>query len=113
MELSQCNNRMVGLNDAMSVLSGKWKFHILSALIVSEQLRFSDLQRLVTGIGTKMLAKELQDLEMNQLISRQVIIGKPNIISYSITNYGRTLEDIILTLSEWGTNYRKLTHKTK
>lgn len=106
LEPAQCGSRMVGLNDAMSILSGKWKFHILAALIAMGKLRFTDLQREVFGIGTKMLSKELQDLEMNQLISRTVKNSKPVTVEYEITHQGRTLEDIIIAISTWGIAYR-------
>ena len=105
---SQCSLRMVGMNDAMSILSGKWKFHILSALIVFGKMRFSDLKREVTGIGAKMLSKELQDLEMNLLITRSVKQTKPITVEYEITDFGRTLEHIIVELAEWGIEYRNV-----
>jgi DNA-binding HxlR family transcriptional regulator len=65
-----------------------------------------DLLREVNGIGTKMLSKELQDLEMNNLISRKVIQTKPITVEYTITNYGKTLSPLINELANWGVNYR-------
>ncbi len=62
-----CQVRMQAISDTMSILSGKWKFHILGTLIEGSKLGFMDLLREVKGIGTKMLSKELQDLEMNQV----------------------------------------------
>ena len=67
-----CQVRMQAISDSMSLLSGKWKFHILGTLIEGNKLGFMDLLREINGIGTKMLSKELQDLEMNNLVSRKV-----------------------------------------
>ena len=103
---------MVGIDDAMSILSGKWKFHILAALIGIGKMRFTDLRRKVLGIGTKMLSKELQDLEMNQLISRTVKRTKPLSVEYEITTYGRTLEHIITEIADWGIEYRNAIRKS-
>lgn len=58
----------------MDILTGKWKIHILGTLLYSGKMRFMDLQREIAGIGPKMLAKELQDLEMNHLVMRPLKI---------------------------------------
>lgn len=102
-----CQVRMQAINDAMSLLSGKWKFPILGTLIEGHKLGFMDLLREIDGIGTKMLSKELQDLEMNNLISRTVMNTKPITVEYSITEYGKTLSPIIDALANWGIDYRR------
>lgn len=102
-----CQVRMQAISDAMSLLSGKWKFHILGTLIEGNKLGFMDLLREVNGIGTKMLSKELQDLEMNNLVSRTVMNTKPVTVEYSITEYGKTLSSLIDELAKWGVEYRK------
>lgn len=98
---------MQAISDAMSMLSGKWKFHIIGTLIEGSELGFMDLLREVDGIGSKMLSKELQDLEMNNLISRTVMDTKPITVSYAITEYGKTLSPLIDEMAKWGMNYRK------
>lgn len=105
-----CQTKMQAIRDAMSVLSGKWKFHILGTLIKGSKLGFMDLMREVDGIGSKMLSKELQDLEMNHLISRTVMNTKPVTVEYSITEYGKTLSPLIDALANWGIEYRQSVH---
>lgn len=102
-----CKTQISGIRDAMEILSGKWKFHILGTLLKSDKLRFMDLMREVEGIGAKMLSKELQDMEMNHLISRTVIDTKPVTVEYRLTKYGKTLEPIIDEIANWGVKYRK------
>lgn len=102
-----CQVRMQAISDSMSLLSGKWKFHILGTLIEGNKLGFMDLLREINGIGTKMLSKELQDLEMNNLISRTVMNTKPITVEYAITDYGKTLSSLINELANWGITYRK------
>lgn len=102
-----CQVRMRAISDAMSLLSGKWKFHILGTLIEDSKLGFMELLREIDGIGTKMLSKELQDLEMNNLVSRTVLNTKPITVEYSITEYGKTLAPLIDEMAKWGIAYRK------
>lgn len=104
---SVCKVRIRAISDAMSLLSGKWKFHILGTLIEGNTLGFMDLMREINGIGTKMLSKELQDLEMNNLISKNVRSTKPITVQYSITETGKTLSPLIDELASWGIEYRK------
>lgn len=105
-----CQVRMQAISDTMSILSGKWKFHILGTLIEGNKLGFMDLLREIDGIGSKMLSKELQDLEMNHLISRTVMDTKPITVEYAITEYGATLSPLINELAKWGIQYRKSVH---
>jgi DNA-binding HxlR family transcriptional regulator len=101
-----CKTRIMAIKDTMEILSGKWKFHIIGTLSLGEKLRFMDLLREVHGIGTKMLSKELQDMEMNQLISRTVLNTKPVTVEYEITDFGKTLIPIIDEIAKWGIEYR-------
>lgn len=101
-----CKTRILAIRDAMEVLSGKWKFHILGTLMQGDVLKFMDLLREVEGIAPKMLSKELQDLEMNQLISRTVRDTKPVTVEYEITALGKSLQPIIDEIANWGIAYR-------
>ena len=108
-----CQIRMRAISDAMSILSGKWKFHILGTLIEGNKLGFMDLIREVDGIGTKMLSKELQDMEMNHLVDRTVMDTKPITVQYSLTEYGKTLSPVIDELAKWGVEYRQSVYGSK
>lgn len=101
-----CKNRILAIKDTMELLSGKWKFHIVGTLLQGEKLRFMDLLREVEGIGTKMLSKELQDLERNRLVTRTVVNAKPVSVSYEITDFGKTLAPVIDAMATWGMDYR-------
>ena len=106
-----CQVRIQAIKDAMEILSGKWKFHILGTLMLGDKLGFMDLLREVDGIGRKMLSKELQDLEMNRLITRTVIDTKPLTVEYTITEFGKTLSPAINEIANWGIKYRKAIYK--
>lgn len=108
-----CQIRMQAISDTMGILSGKWKFHILGTLIEGRKLGFMDLLREIDGIGSKMLSKELQNLEMNHLVSRTVMNTKPITVEYAVTEYGATLAPLIDELTKWGIAYRQSIHGSK
>lgn len=101
-----CKIRISAIKDAMEVLSGKWKLHILGTLSFTDKMRFMDLLREVEGIAPKMLSKELQDMELNRLITRHVIQTKPITVEYALTDVGRTLAPLINELASWGISYK-------
>ena len=101
-----CKARMLAIRNALDLLSGKWKLHILGTLLQAEKLRFMELLREVDGIGSKMLSKELQDMEMNHLIHRIVLNTKPASVEYKATEFGKTLTPIIDEIAKWGASYR-------
>ncbi len=102
-----CKTRITAIKDTMDILSGKWKFHILGTLMQGGKMRFMDLLREVDGIAAKMLSKELQDMEMNRLVTRTVLNTKPVTVAYDVTEFGKTLEKIIDEIANWGIDYRK------
>lgn len=108
-----CTKAILPVRDALDILSGKWKLPIIIALSFGNK-RFSQMAREIPGITDKMLAKELRDLEMNQLVKRTVFDSLPVIVEYSMTTHGKTLENLIHELQKWGMLHRKrIINKTK
>lgn len=101
-----CQRMMLPVQDALDVLSGKWKLPILIALMFGNK-RFSDLSREIPKITDRMLSKELRDLEMNKLIRRAVYDTFPVTVEYSMTEYGQTLKEVISALADWGIKHRE------
>ncbi|MFN5418265.1 MAG: winged helix-turn-helix transcriptional regulator [Flavobacteriia bacterium] len=104
----ECTKQFMAIKDAMDILSGKWKIHIIGTLTYMHgPVRFMDLMRHVDGIGAKMLSKELQDLEINLLVKRTVLDTKPITVEYELTDHGKTLEKVINEIRLWGALHRK------
>ena len=101
-----CKQHMKAFNDTQYVLSGKWKVMIIGCL-ASGKKKFLELQRVVEGIGAKMLSKELQELELNGLLTRSVQDTKPVTVEYELTEYGRTLKPIIHEMASWGKQHKE------
>ncbi len=103
----ECSKKFIAIRDAMELLSGKWKIHIISVLLYKGKLRFMDLTREIDGIAAKMLSKELQDLEINDLVKRTVCNTKPVTVEYEITEYGKSLGKVVDEIMNWGAAHRE------
>jgi DNA-binding HxlR family transcriptional regulator len=101
-----CEGSLKNVIDALYVLNGKWKLALILSLVQSSK-RFNELQHEVVGISSKVLAKELKDLELNDFIKRQVYPTTPVSIIYEATNYSETLKDVLAELSAWGKQHRE------
>ncbi len=98
---------MQALQDTLYVLGGKWKIPIINS-ICNGNKRFREIERSIPGITTRMLSKELKEMEMNKLITRTVDPGPPVLVSYLSTPYCKTFGNIIEEMIEWGKNHRKV-----
>ncbi|WP_019413096.1 helix-turn-helix domain-containing protein [Paenisporosarcina sp. TG20] len=99
------------VEDALGILVGKWKPIILLTLLKDGTKRFSDLKRSIPGITQKMLTNQLRDLEQEYIITRKVYPVVPPKVEYSITEYGKSLEPILVAMHEWGTAHTLLKMK--
>lgn len=91
---------------ALEVIGGKWKGIILYHLLDGE-LRFSELKRQVGSVTQRMLTKQLRELEDDGLILRKVYAVVPPKVEYSLTDKGRTLDPILISLRDWGLEHVK------
>ena len=101
----ECKKQLLPVRDSLDILNGKWKLPIIIALSFGRK-RFKVIEREVKGITAKMLSKELKDLEMNKLVKRTVYDTKPVTVEYELTEYGKTLDDVIDALRDWGVKHR-------
>jgi DNA-binding HxlR family transcriptional regulator len=111
---ASCEEELAAIIDSLAVLGGKWKLRIMRHLNnhATETNTFKKIQRSVEGISSKMLAKELQDLEVNLLITRTVLDTKPMSVKYSITEHGLSVLPVNEVLVQWGLNHRRKIRST-
>jgi len=95
------------LQDTLYVVGGKWKLPIINALC-NGQTRFRDIQRAIPRITTRMLSKELKELELNQLLTRTVHDDFPARVEYELTPYCHTLGVLLQEMIKWGIKHRQL-----
>ncbi|NND78208.1 MAG: helix-turn-helix transcriptional regulator [Flavobacteriales bacterium] len=87
--------------NTLSLISGKWKMVIFWA-IVNDINRFGAIMKAVPDISKRMLTKELRELEMDELVSRQVYAEVPPRVEYSLTDRGKSLMPILEEMKRWG-----------
>ncbi len=103
--IPDCSQYVIPVRDCLELLSGKWKIPILGALIGGKK-RFMELEKEIQRITPRMLSKELRELELNQLVSRNVKDSKPITVEYEMTAYGRSLDKVLFEMRAWGLEHR-------
>ena len=79
-----------------------------------ENNTFKKVQREIENISAKMLTKELQELELNGLVSRTPQDTRPITVRYAITEYGKTVLPLTESIAQWGLDHRsKIKEETK
>lgn len=89
------------VNDVLQLLRGRWKLLILFHLFDGKIQRFSDLERLISGISQKMLAQQLRGLEQDGLITRTIYDEKPPRVDYRLTTWGQQLCPVLDSMLNW------------
>jgi|TARA_R110000796_G_scaffold36811_2_gene93402 DNA-binding HxlR family transcriptional regulator len=65
-------------------------------------LRSGVLQKKISGVSNKMFTQTVRELEQDGLIARKVFPVVPPKVEYSLTNKGKSLEDILRSMDQWG-----------
>jgi DNA-binding HxlR family transcriptional regulator len=88
-----------------TLIGKKWHPVIVHRLLENGPLGFNDLKRDVDGISSKVLSDSLEDLEDNDLVDREIVSEKPVRVEYSLTEFGRSLDPVIVAMRDWGQEY--------
>jgi DNA-binding HxlR family transcriptional regulator len=89
---------------ALKVIAGRWKVVILYHLF-SGPKRLSELKRLAPSASQKVLIQQLRELEAHGLVHREVFRQVPPRVDYSATRLGASLQPVIASLCEWGSQH--------
>ena len=92
------------LKDVLDIIGGKWAMPIIYHLSKGK-MRFKELERNVEGINTRMLVKELKNMDANGIITREVFATVPPTVEYTLTNKGEKLLPSIVSLHSWGQEF--------
>ena len=88
----------------LSVIGGLWKpvilFHLLNG-----KLRFNALCRMVPNATARMVTLQLRELERDGVINRIVYPEVPPRVEYELTDLGRSLEPVLLSMRNWGAGF--------
>lgn len=89
----------------LSVIGGRWK-PILVCHLLGGRKRFGELRRLTPNATERMITLQLRELEADGVIDRHVYAEVPPRVEYEVTEFGRSLETILVLMREWGSAFK-------
>jgi DNA-binding HxlR family transcriptional regulator len=96
--------KQCSLKEVLDIIGGKWAMPIIYNLSKGK-LRFKEIERNVEGINTRMLVKELKNMEANGIIRREVFATVPPTVEYTLILKGEKLLPSIASLHAWGQEF--------
>ena len=88
------------------VFGGRWKPLIVCHLLEGRQ-RYGELKRLIPRATERMLTLHLRELEADGIVSRHVYPEVPPRVEYELTELGRSMEDVLVLMREWGRGFKQ------
>ena len=90
---------IVHADEALGVLQGKWKVHLL-VFMARGIRRHGRLLACLPGVSKKMLTDTLRALERDGLVNRRAEV--PARVEYTLTPLGWTITEPLIALADWG-----------
>ena len=90
------------LDATMSVIEGRWKSTIICMLCQHGSMRFNELLNSIGAVSSRMLSKQLKELEKDGIVSREVDDRGGLKVSYSLTQRGMSLIPVLEKMAAWG-----------
>jgi DNA-binding HxlR family transcriptional regulator len=90
-----------GVEEALSILEGRWKLLILFQLFGGKVRRFSELERAIPAVSQKVLTQQLRQLERDGIVGRVVYPQVPPKVEYALTDWGQALCPVLDALLKW------------
>lgn len=98
------SEKTCSLREVLDIIGGKWAMPIIY-ILSKGKMRFKELERSVEGINTRMLVKELKNMEANGIVTREVFATVPPTVEYTLTSKGEKLLPSIVSLHTWGQEF--------
>jgi DNA-binding HxlR family transcriptional regulator len=94
------------VDQALDVLHGKWKVHLLFFMARGVR-RHGRLLGCLPGVSKKVMTDTLRALERDGLVARRIFAEVPVRVEYSLTPLGWSMTEPLIALSEWGEIHSK------
>ena len=96
----------------LDLIAGHWKAMVIYWLLKGNR-RFNQLQRDLSGISHRTLAKQLRELEADGLVERHDFSENPPRVEYRLSALGQSLEPILLAMHEWAVAHPHVKEKER
>lgn len=90
----------VRYQQALNLLSRRWVGLIVRVLLDGPK-RFNELAGSLQVVADRVLAERLRDLEAEGIVSREVFVGSPVRVEYTLTEKGRALAPVLDAIESW------------
>lgn len=92
-----------GFRDLMARLGDKWSMLVIVVLADADNhcMRFSELNRKVSGISQRMLSTTLKNFERDGIVTRHLYPEVPPRVEYTLTDRGRDFLVPVKALVDW------------
>lgn len=101
---NKISEKSCSLREVLDIIGGKWSMPIIYNLSKGK-LRFNEIEKSIEGINTRMLVKELKNMEANGIVLRHVFPTAPPTVEYTLTPKGKKLLPSIVSLYKWGQEF--------
>lgn len=99
----RCYKQFCSVARALDILGERWTLLIVRDLLLGPW-RYADLMARLPGITTNLLAQRLKEMETNGIIQKQAQASVGSAHVYELTELGKQLEPVILSLGKFGMN---------
>lgn len=103
----KCDLDFQALQDTIDVIGTRWRVQILCSICECGNRKFREIERSIPKLTTRMLSKELKEMEALGLITRTVYPTTPISVEYKETELCHTLIPIFDAMLDWREKYGK------
>lgn len=96
-----CQEIQCPIQFILEIMGSKWAILILRELFAGNRRTHEFLEAL-PGISTKTLTARLREMEHHGLVHRQVFPEVPPRVEYSLTDKGREVQPLMMSLKQLG-----------
>lgn len=90
-----------GIARALDAIGDRWALLVVRELIFGPK-RFAQLRSGLHSVSPNVLAQRLRELEAAGVVRRAMLAPPASVAVYELTDRGRALEPVLLTLGRWG-----------
>ena len=96
----ECNDECP-VKKTAEIIEGNWTTLVIRELLPHKK-RYSEIQRALKGVSSKVLTTRLRMLEQKGLVTRTVYATVPPTTEYELTSIGKNLEEVLNAMAVFG-----------
>jgi DNA-binding HxlR family transcriptional regulator len=92
------------IRNVLDRVGDKWSV-LIFCVLEEEPKRFNEIKRLIGDITQRVLTSTLRKLEADGFVLREVEPSSPPKVTYSLTERGRALLELLLPMVQWAEDH--------